>query len=102
MIRKYRYELMLLVTAAIWGLTFPVMKYIGHDIDAVTFLAVRFTLAAFVLLFMCRKQLQKISQGMLVSSALIGFLYAFHSFLQTEGLRYTTPANSSFITSTSV
>lgn len=93
---------MLLATAALWGLTFPIMKYIGSGVDSVTFLAVRFSLAALVLVFGCRKSIKNITKKMLVPSIAVGLLYAFHSFLQLEGLRYTSAANSAFITSTNV
>ena len=99
---KYRYESMLLTTAALWGLTFPVMKYIGANVDSVTFLAVRFILAAIVLAVACRKHIGNICPGMILPSIGVGLLYAFHSFLQLEGLRFTSAANSGFITSTNV
>ena len=99
---KFKYESMLLTTAALWGLTFPIMKYVGSSIESVTFLAIRFSLAALVLLFGCKKNIKNITKKMIIPSVAIGLLYAFHSFLQLEGLRYTSAANSGFITSTNV
>lgn len=101
-LKKYIYEIMLLLTAAFWGLTFPAGKYIGYDFDSVSYLAIRLTIAAIILLFIFRKDVRNISSKMAIKAFLIGSLLAIHSFIQLEGLRYTSSGNSAFITSVNV
>ena len=98
----YLYEILLIITAALWGLSFPAAKYIGTDVDSVSFLAIRFTIAAFLLFFAFRKHMKAIQLKMALSSVGVGALLAFHSYIQLEGLRYTSSGNSAFITSTNV
>ena len=98
----YFYEILLVITAALWGLSFPAAKYIGADVDSVSFLAIRCTLAASLLLLAFHKQMKGISIKMAAGSVGVGALLAFHSFIQLEGLRYTSSGNSAFITSTNI
>lgn len=98
----YLYETLLIITAALWGLSFPAAKYIGTDVDSVSFLAIRFTIAAFLLFFAFRKHMKAVRLKMVLSSVGVGALLAFHSYIQLEGLRYTSSGNSAFITSTNV
>lgn len=98
----YLYEILLIITAALWGLSFPAAKYIGTDVDSVSFLAIRFTIAAFLLLFAFRKHMKSVCLKMALPSVGVGALLAFHSYIQLEGLRYTSSGNSAFITSTNI
>lgn len=102
MIKKFKYEIMLVGCAAFWGLAFPVMKFVGESIDSISFLAIRFLLATVVLAMALGTKLKKITKKMLLPSVGVGLLLALHSYLQVEGLKYTSPANSGFITSTNV
>lgn len=97
-----KYKLMLVGCAAFWGLAFPVMRMIGESIDSLSFLAVRFTLATLLLVLIFLPKLKEIKPSMLLPCFGVGHLMALHSFLQVEGLHYTSSANSSFITSTNV
>ena len=100
--QMYLYELLLVVTAALWGLSFPAAKYIGNDVDSLSFLAIRLTIAAALLLLIFRKSLKKVTSKMAWLSIGAGALLGFHSFIQLEGLRYTSSGNSAFITSTNI
>ena len=102
MIKKFKYEIMLIGCAAFWGLAFPVMKFVGESIDSVSFLAIRFLLATAVLAIALGPKLKRITKKMLLPSVGVGLILALHSYLQVEGLKYTSAANSGFITSTNV
>lgn len=87
----------LLYAAAIWGLTFVMVKSALSDIDPVILVGYRFLLAGFlllpVLLIMRRKLLLHIKHSLLLGTILI-LLYV----PQTIGLGITTASNSAFIT----
>jgi len=98
--QRLKAELLLVLTAMIWGGTFVVVKdALGHA-TPLAFLAVRFTLAGVLLfVFMYRGQL---SGAVMARGLLLGiFLFAGYLF-QTTGLLYTTPSKSAFITGFSV
>ncbi|MDY4976455.1 MAG: DMT family transporter [Clostridia bacterium] len=100
--KQHRYEIMLVGCAAFWGLAFPVIKYINGQIDSLSFLGFRFLLADLILLLFYHSSLKNVTKNMLLPCFGLGLLFTAHSFLQIEGLRYTSAANSSFITSTNV
>lgn len=102
MLKRYKYEMMLVTCAMFWGLAFPVMKFAGENVDSISFLAIRFTIATLVLVLAFWKKLKNIGKKMILPCVGVGLLMALHSFLQLEGLRYTSAANSGFITSTNV
>ena len=101
-IKTYRYEALCLSSAMLWGLAFPVMKFVGGGIDTVSFLALRFLIATVVLAIACGKKLKGITSNMILPCVAVGILFALHNYLQVEGLRYTSAANGGFITSTNV
>lgn len=96
----------LLFVTAIWGATFVMVQDAVSAYPVFAFLALRFTLAALVLLpFFLRLDRPARSERM-VRSWLPGMavgvaLFAGYAF-QTFGLRYTTPAKAGFITGLSV
>ena len=100
--RNYKYEALCLSSALLWALAFPVMKFVGSGVDTVTFLALRFLIAAVVLCVAVRKKLRTITPKLLLAAGGVGLIFALHSFLQVEGLRYTSAANGGFITSLNV
>ncbi|OQB24929.1 MAG: EamA-like transporter family protein [Firmicutes bacterium ADurb.Bin182] len=89
-------NLMMLTAAAVWGMSFVVMKTTLNVIPANTVLALRFTAGALGLcytLFKHRLTLKKAGAGALVGAV----LYAAFA-LQTFGLKYTTASKNAFIT----
>jgi drug/metabolite transporter (DMT)-like permease len=92
--------LLLIVAASVWGATFPVVKGALADASTPSFLALRFSVAALVLLPALRARggsRRGISRAALAGVALFaGYL------LQTWGLETTTPARSAFITAFSI
>jgi drug/metabolite transporter (DMT)-like permease len=92
--------ILLAAVAALWGATFPVVKGALADTGPLTFLALRFGLAAACLLPLLRSRGGPgtgVARAALCGVALFGG-YAF----QTWGLQTTTPARSAFITAVSV
>lgn len=90
----------LLLCTAIWGTTFVVVKAALADADAMTFLALRFSLGALVAALFARSALRHPMAWR--GGALLGVLLFFGYALQTWGLELTTPSRSAFITGLSV
>jgi drug/metabolite transporter (DMT)-like permease len=95
-------DLSLILITFVWGSTFTVVKQALAHISPILFVALRFWIAAFVILAFMPGQIRKISgqtfrQGMVLSVVLTGgFVF------QTLGLAHTSPSYSAFITSLSV
>lgn len=100
--KTLKYDLILIFTASLWGLAFPITKFVGVNIDPIPFLAIKFIIAAIALTFVNIKKLKLITLKMLIPCALLGMLLTLHSFLQLQGLNLTSSANCSFISSTNV
>lgn len=94
--RRLLLDLGLLYAAAVWGATFIVVKNALEGIHPVTMVGYRFTLSAILLLpwVLRRRNRARLLRESLVLSGLLVTLY----ISQTWGLRYTTAANSGFIT----
>ncbi len=93
-------ELLLVLATVIWGATFVVVKDALNDATPLVFVALRFSLAAALLwLLLVRGHLAVKSLG--PGLGLGCFLFAGFIF-QTQGLLYTTPSKSAFITGFSV
>ena len=90
-------ELALASVCLMWGSTFVLVKNALEDISPALFLAFRFSLAAVLLwfVFLARRKPGPLAvKGGIIAGV---FLFAGY-FLQTLGLRFTTPAKSGFLT----
>jgi drug/metabolite transporter (DMT)-like permease len=107
-VTRRKADLALALNTLLWGATFVLNKAALSHISPVLFLALRFTLAALVLALAMRGLAPNLRAGIsmtasgLRDSVLPGvmaglFLFAGF-FLQTEGLRLTTPPKSAFLT----
>lgn len=92
--------LLLIAAACVWGATFPVVKGALADASTPSFLALRFTLAALILLPALRARGG--SRRGVARAALAGVALFGGYLLQTWGLETTTPARSAFITAFSI
>ncbi len=105
MLRSLLPSLALVLAAAIWGVSFVIVKEALRDASPVLFLAIRFGVAAailplIVLLPMAwRGQLQRPSRRTVHGGLATGLVLGVGMILQTIGLKYTTAANSGFLTS---
>jgi drug/metabolite transporter (DMT)-like permease len=97
--RRIAAELALAGNAVIWGATFVVVKNALGGVSAVLFLALRFSLATIVLAILFRKPLLAGAVWKGASRAPIVGVFLFVGYLfQTQGLRFTSPAKSAFLT----
>lgn len=101
-IKSLKYEFMLLFCAMLWGLQFPMLKFVGETFDDITLLFIKFLLSTVTILAIDFKKIKFQNRKMVVHSILLGVLVATHTYFQTVGLRHTNPANSSFIITTNV
>lgn len=93
---RYRGELSLFVAAVLWGSTFVLVKDALGDISPVLYLAIRFAIAAVLLLGLVRRWP---SRRMVVGGVATGLFVGVGMILQTVGLKYTTASNVGFLTS---
>lgn len=95
-------DLALIVVTLVWGATFVSVKAAIQFIEPYYFLALRFALAAVILLVIANKRLARLTLPVVMHGGLIGMaLFAGYAF-QTYGLQYTTASNTGFITGLSV
>src|SRR5438093_7485857 len=87
---------MLITAAAVWGVSFVVVKDALTAASPLLFLAVRFTLATIVLAPLVNLR-GGFSRAELQAGALLTLLLASGFATQAYGLQYTTPARSAFI-----
>jgi drug/metabolite transporter (DMT)-like permease len=92
---RARAEFALLVITLIWGITFTTVKNALANASPILFVAVRFSLAAAVLIAIYHRKLDL--RTLLPGIAVGTLLFAGYAF-QTAGLRLTTPSKSAFIT----
>lgn len=95
MTNRWKAELALVCNALIWGATFVTVKSALADASPVLFVAVRFSLAATVLILIYFRKLDR--RTLLPGIAVGSLLFAGYAF-QTSGLQYTSPSKSAFIT----
>ncbi len=91
-------EWMLFATTLIWGSTFVAVKLALSDPAPLRLNAVRFTLAAVLLLPWVRPALRRSTRPLVRDAAGLALLICFGFSLQTIGLVYTTASKSAFIT----
>jgi drug/metabolite transporter (DMT)-like permease len=95
---RHGFALALVAVAAVWGVTFPVVKESVRRIPPFEFLALRFTLAAVVMTIVSGWRGPGLDReghraGILAGAA----LFAGYAF-QTVGLQYTRASNAGFVT----
>jgi drug/metabolite transporter (DMT)-like permease len=95
-------DLALLVLTIFWGTTFSLVKEALEAASVGVFLSLRFGLAAVILAAVWAVRRDRVGPGFVRHGALLGLAMLSGFWLQTLGLRYTTPARSGFITGLSV
>ncbi len=95
-------DLALLVLTLFWGTTFSLVKEALEGASVGVFLSRRFGLAALLLGAVSAARRDRVGPGFVRHGALLGLAMLSGFWLQTLGLRYTTPARSGFITGLSV
>ncbi|MDR7554521.1 MAG: DMT family transporter [Armatimonadota bacterium] len=100
--RRVAADVALLAVAGAWGLTFPLGKRVLEAMPPFTYLALRFAMAAVVLLVWQRGRLRAAATGIWTLGVLAGVVLFAGYALQTMGLRVTTASKAGFITGLSV
>ena len=90
----------LVLVTAIWGSTFVVNELVLKETPPLLFLALRYGVAAAVLLLLARGRPR--TPGLLRDSAVVGLLLAFGIGTQLVGQLFTTASKAAFITGLSV
>jgi drug/metabolite transporter (DMT)-like permease len=90
--------LLLILTAAIWGSTFVLVKDALRDVSPLLFNLLRMVIATVVLAAIYYRDLLRLKRGYLAGGAIVGLCLAAGYSFQTAGLARTTPAKSAFIT----
>ena len=102
MSRRLRADLSLALCSLLWGATFVVVKNALDHASVFIFLAVRFTVAAVLMLAFSSRALARFNREDLFAGLRLGcFMFLGYAF-QTAGLQYTTAAKSGFVTGSSV
>ena len=88
----------LLGTTAAWGSTFFLIKDLLDRVPTLDFLAVRFSIAAVLLVIVAPRALGRLTRESRRHAVVLGGLYGVAQILQTAGLAHTAASVSGFIT----
>lgn len=100
--KKYKGELLMLITALMWGSGFVGMTKGLEHWTVFQLMAGRFLIASIILSIVFYKKLKLITKSVLWKGTLLGFILFTAFALQTWGLEYTTPSKNAFLTSINV
>ncbi len=95
-------DLALLVLTLLWGTTFSLVKEALQDASVGVFLSLRMGVAVLVVGVVAAVRRDRLGEGFLRHGLLLGLAMLGGFWLQTLGLRSTTPSRSAFITGLSV
>jgi drug/metabolite transporter (DMT)-like permease len=90
--------LSLVIVTAIWGSTFVLIKDLVATLPVTDFLAVRFIVAAAVLVVAFWRQVRRLSREEMLRGGALGVVYGLAQILQTAGLDRSSAAVSGFVT----
>lgn len=102
MMQKYKGELLMLITAIMWGSGFVGMAAGLEHWTVFQLMAGRFLLASTILTLIFYKKLRLISKAVLWKGAVLGAILFTAFALQTMGLEYTTASKNAFLTAINV
>jgi drug/metabolite transporter (DMT)-like permease len=91
-------EAALIAIAAVWGLTFVMVKDAIEELPTMAFLAYRFIPASLIVAVVFRRQLAQMSGDGWRAAAVMGVFLAGGYIFQTLGMEQTTASNAGFIT----
>ncbi|RHW34712.1 DMT family transporter [Lysinibacillus yapensis] len=100
--RKYIGEIMLFITAIIWGSGFVVSAISLDYYSPYQIMAGRFLIGFIVLSLIFHKKLKGLNRGVIKKGFILGFFLYLAFILQTVGLQYTTPSKNAFLTAVNV
>lgn len=88
----------LILTAAIWGFAFVVVKDSVDTIPPGYMVSIRYTIAAVLLGFVLIPQFKKLNRYYWIHGAVTGLMLALGYITQTIGCKYTTAGKNAFLT----
>ena len=88
----------LLAMTAVWGSTFVLIKDVVARMPVADFLAVRFAIAALVMLALFARPVWQLRRKQVMRGLLLGVVYGAGQLLQTWGLSLIAPSVSGFTT----
>ena len=94
--------ILLVALTAVWGSTFFLIRDLVQTVPPADFLAVRFSIAAVLMVAIFWRPLRALTRRDWVISAALGSLYGMAQILQTFGLAHTDASVSGFVTGTYV
>lgn len=94
--------ILLVALTAAWGSTFFLIRDLVLTVPPVDFLAIRFSIAAVLMVALFWRPLRALSRRDWIASLLLGGLYGSAQILQTIGLAHTEASVSGFVTGTYV
>jgi drug/metabolite transporter (DMT)-like permease len=95
---KFKADLGLLAATVFWGTTFILSKIILENISLFTYLAIRLSLAAIIMIIISLPFRKQFNSAVLHDGMILG-VFLFLSYLfQMWGLKYTSAINAGFIT----
>lgn len=100
--KQYIGDVMLLVTAIVWGSGFVVTAIALEYLTANQVMAGRFVLATFILTILFGYKFKNIRKSTVWKGAILGAILYIAFVLQTVGLQYTTPSKNAFLTAINV
>ncbi|MBA3233503.1 MAG: DMT family transporter [Propionibacteriales bacterium] len=90
--------LALLGVTATWGSTFFLIKDLLAEVSVLDFLSIRFAIAAFALLAVAPRAMQRLTREEVRNGIALGLVYGVAQVLQTLGLSQTPATVSGFVT----
>lgn len=100
--KKYIGEILLFITAIIWGSGYIGMKVGLEHLTVFQIMAGRFALATILLAVIFHKNVKLITKRVLWRGIIIGAILFIAFTVQTIGLDYTTPSKNAFLTAVNV
>ena len=88
----------LISVTAIWGSTFFLIKDLVARMPVADFLAVRFVIAALVMMVLFHRHLLRLGRREWTQGIALGVVYGIAQLLQTFGLEHTSASISGFVT----
>lgn len=95
-------NLWLVLIAAIWGLTFPLIKDAVSHIEPYSFVFIRFSLAALLFFPFIIKEWKQTNLPLVISGLILGIITSMAELLQTMSLQYINASRCAFINGTFV
>ena len=100
--KRYKGEIILLLTSIMWGGGFIATEFSLGSMTPLQVMTIRFLIATIILCSVFFNQLKQISKSTLKKGTLAGFFLFVGFVFQTVGLKYKTVSNNAFLSAIAV